>query len=101
LSLKGKIVVVDDADTAFAHWTSLLASLGRVEALAVLLETTRERDFGAGSIRHLMNQTREGYLQMIVDPGSSFRCGSLAVANVARVIGSPEETVVTFLKATG
>jgi RHS repeat-associated protein len=89
----------DIANTAFAHRASLLASLGRVEELGLLLEATRNRNFGMGEMRHLMNQTLEGYRQMLADPASAYRCGSLALANVSRKLGVPDEVTVQFVKA--
>jgi RHS repeat-associated protein len=87
------------ADNAFAKLTSLLASLGRVEELAILIEATRGRDFGKGGIRLLLNQTLEGYAQMVSDPASAYRCGSLALANMARKLNASSGTVGAFLKA--
>src|SRR5207245_539190 len=48
------------ADFAFAHWTRLLASLGRIETLLPLLKETKNRVLDRGPLQNIVNSTREG-----------------------------------------
>lgn len=71
------------ADGALAHWTRLLASLGRSEKLAELFAGNQERVFSVGRYAQMWARTREGYAQMQRVPGASYKCGVLALNNLA------------------
>src|SRR5207249_4445834 len=71
------------ADFTFAHWTRLLASLGRTKQLESLLAETKDRVFDGGPLSAIIGGTREGYAAMLVRPGDAFRCGTYALDNVA------------------
>ena len=77
------------ADFTFAHWTRLLASLGRVDTLRSLYKETENRIFDAGPLQQLIDNTREGYRDMLLSPGICFKCGTFALINVARAIKGP------------
>lgn len=79
------------------------SSFGRVDELTVLLEATRERNFGLGEIRLLMSKTLEGYNQMVADLASAYRCGSLALANMAKKDGRSRasDCSVSFKRIAG
>jgi hypothetical protein len=72
------------ADFTFAHWTSLLASLGRTDTLRQLFAETQKRTFDAGPLQQVVNGAKEGFQMMLIEPGVCFKCGTLALENVAR-----------------
>ncbi len=72
------------ADHAFVHWTRLLASLGRIQTLAALIQETVGRTWDAGPLQRLWEGTLEGYSVMLAQPGISYRCGTYALTEVAR-----------------
>jgi len=74
------------ADFTLAHWTKLLASLGRRELLAEIFETTKNRAFADPQLRQEYLSAREGYQHMNLDPGTSYRCGTYALHQVGRMI---------------
>jgi len=67
------------ADYALAHWTRLLARLGRVETLAKVFRESDGRVLDGGPLEQVYQSALEGYLSMLFRPEASFRCGSLAV----------------------
>jgi RHS repeat-associated protein len=73
------------ADFALAHLTRLLASLGRKEMLNVIFQETRGWTLDGGALQQMYLVTREAYATMVSAPGIAYRCGSIALANVARV----------------
>ncbi len=73
-------------DFAFAYWTKLLASLGRVDTLGTLFQQTQGRIFDGGPLQQVVNSTKEGYHMMVSNPGACFKCGTYALYNVARVL---------------
>ncbi len=75
------------ADYALANWTRLLASLGRLDALTNLLAETRGRVLDRGRLSQKWARTREAIGDMRLRPGASYRCGSFALAAVARELG--------------
>jgi hypothetical protein len=77
------------ADFTLAHWTRLLASLGRAEALTVLFAETEGRMLDGGPLQERMYATQESYRRMIVDPAVAYRCGTLAVVRLARELALP------------
>lgn len=86
------------ADFAFAYWTRLLASLGRVDALRALLQQTEGRVFDAGPLQQIVNSTREAFATMQTQPGICFRCGTFALLNLARTRATrgPVQDMTTF-----
>ena len=71
------------ADGALAHWTRLLASLGRAEKLTEIFAVNEERVFSVGRFAQMWARTREGFAQMQRVPGDSYKCGVLALNNLA------------------
>ena len=71
------------ADITLAHWTRLLASLGRYETLTGIFQTTKGRILDRGPMSQMFRRTQEAYVQMGKIPGMSYRCGTFAMANVA------------------
>lgn len=76
------------ADFTLAHWTRLLASLGRREALAVLFAQSQDRVLDGGPLEELFLATQEGFMRMVTDPGAAYRCGTLALGRIALKLGS-------------
>jgi RHS repeat-associated protein len=74
------------ADFTFAYWTSLLASLGRMDTLRDLFQETRGRTFDQGPLQQVVSSTKEGYQTMLTEPGICFKCGTYALSHVAKVI---------------
>ena len=72
------------ADFVLAHWTRLLARLGRYEALTVLFEANRSRVLDRGHLSQMWARTREAVAQMRLHPGLSYQCGMFALNAVAR-----------------
>ncbi|HEX5218777.1 MAG TPA: cysteine peptidase family C39 domain-containing protein [Verrucomicrobiae bacterium] len=79
----GKVV----ADYTLAHWTRLLASLGRYEALTNLVLETQGRVLDRGRLSQKWRRTREAVTQMRLHPGMSYQCGTFAMYAVARELG--------------
>jgi RHS repeat-associated protein len=75
------------ADYVLAHWTRLLASLGRYETLVVLVEENRTRILDRGPLSQMWARTREAVAEMRQKPGISYKCGTLALNSVARELG--------------
>ncbi len=67
------------ADYTFAHWTRLLASLGRKDMLLKLFEETKGRGFDGGPLQQIINGTRDGLVVMMRDPGVAYKCGPFAL----------------------
>ena len=74
------------ADYALAHWTRLLASLGRVETLGPLLAANQDRVFSDGAAAAIWSITREAYAHMVRQPGLAYKCGVYALNHVARTL---------------
>jgi YD repeat-containing protein len=74
------------ADFTLAHWTSLLASLGRVDTLRKLFDETKNRPLDGGYLQQMFDAAREGYQAMLVHPGSSFQCGNYALHQLAHAL---------------
>jgi RHS repeat-associated protein len=77
------------ADFTLAHWTRLLASLGRREQLALLLPGTFDRRLDGGPLQELFLATQEGFQRMVKEPEVAYRCGTLAVVGVGRALALP------------
>lgn len=77
------------ADYSLAHWTRLLASLGRLEALTNLVQETHGRILDRGRLSQKWRRTREAVTQMRLYPGVSYQCGTFAMNAVARELALP------------
>jgi RHS repeat-associated protein len=73
---------VATADFTLAHWTRLLASLGRRDALTTLFTETQGRVLRDASLQVRLQATREGYSRMVSAPGVAYRCGTFALDHV-------------------
>ena len=78
------------SDYSFANWTSLLASLGRIETLKEMYKTLDGRKIEPGTTLQKINTTAEGLRMMINNPGRGFRCGTFALHNVGKAIKGPK-----------
>jgi hypothetical protein len=87
------------ADFTLAHWTRLLASLGRREQLALLLPGTFDRRLDGGPLQELFLATQEGFQRMVKEPEVAYRCGTLAVLGVGRALALPSVDLRTVLEA--
>jgi hypothetical protein len=79
---EGKMI----ADEALAHWTRILASLGRFETLAEVLNETKGRVLDRGPLSQMFSRTQEGYAGMIKRSGQAYKCGVYALHNVMTVL---------------
>ncbi|HEX5223040.1 MAG TPA: cysteine peptidase family C39 domain-containing protein, partial [Verrucomicrobiae bacterium] len=75
------------ADFALAHWTRLLASLGRYETLVAVVEENRGRVLDRGPLSQKWVRTREAVVAMRQYPAISYQCGTFALNSVARQLG--------------
>ena len=74
------------ADYTLAHWSRLLASLGRYETLVALRQQNQGRVLDRGPLSQMWDRTGEAVAHMRIRPGMSYRCGTLALYNVARAL---------------
>jgi hypothetical protein len=72
------------ADFTLAHWSRLLASLGRYEMLTAILQETRGRVLDRGPLSQMWARTGEAFAEMRIRPEVSYRCGTFALYAVAR-----------------
>src|SRR5437867_3770264 len=79
----GKMVV----DYTLAHWTRLLASLGRYETLAEIFNDTQGRALEPGPLSAMWGRTREAFGDMTLHPDHSYKCGTFALDHVAQALG--------------
>ena len=82
-----------EANHALAGQAELLTMLGRTEALHALLKTAETRTFTDPADRERIEKAKEGYLMMARYPELNFRCGTLALAEIARMQGKPASTI--------
>jgi len=75
------------ADFTLAHWTRLLASLGRYETLTAILQDTRGRVLDRGPLSQMWARTGEAIAQMRLRPGISYSCGTFALYEVSQQLG--------------
>ncbi len=73
------------ADDALATRIEVTSALGRTAELAALLDAVRDRPL-SGHAAEMVSGARSSLWQMRHDPGSSFRCGPLAIERVAAVL---------------
>ena len=74
------------ADFTLAHWTRLLASLGRLETLTNIIAENRDRVLDRGPLSQQWGHTREAVSWMRQFPGISYRCGTLALYHAAEAL---------------
>jgi tetratricopeptide (TPR) repeat protein len=79
------------ADFTIAYWTQLLSSLGRVQELSELITTANGRQWSRPEYQKEFNLARQSLDVMRQDPGVSYRCGTLALYNVAGALGVNSE----------
>ncbi len=90
------------ADTALATRVEITSALGRTEELTALLDAVRSRSL-RGHAAEIVSGARSSLWQMRHDPGSSFRCGPLAIERVAAVLhpgAAPDPRVLRY-RSTG
>lgn len=73
-------------DAVIAHWSQLLASLGRTNQLKPLFDETAGRQMERPRLRELWNASKEGYQTMQDYPELAYRCGAFALINVGRAL---------------
>jgi tetratricopeptide (TPR) repeat protein len=93
LSGNGKLV----ADRSLAHWTRLLASLGRTEQLSLLFDSNKNRRMAQQPLQVLYDETWEAFASLQKHPESSFGCGGYALSQLARTIGADNASQQRFL----
>ncbi len=86
------------ANYALASQAELLSSLGRVSELHTVLQAAEAREFLEHNDRRRIETAREAYQMMVSHPALSFRCGSLALANIARQQEQPDETIAALIE---
>ena len=74
------------ADYALAHWTRLLASLGRYETLTALITLNSTRVLDRGPLSQRWARTCEAAAEMRQYPGVSYKCGTYALDAVGRAL---------------
>ena len=75
------------ADYTLAHWTRLLASLGRYETLSAIFDQTQRRVLDRGPLSQMWARTREAFADMTLHPEHSYKCGTFALDHVAQALG--------------
>jgi len=88
----------EEANHALAGQLELLTSLGRVESLYDLLKAAEGRNITDPQDRERIAKAREGYVMMLRNPGLNYRCGTLALAEIARIQGKPASTVTALVE---
>lgn len=81
------------ANHVLAGQLELLSSLGRVQTLHELLMAAEGRVIDNHNDRRQIEIAREAYVIMATHPGLSYRCGSLALANIARAQQGPQSVI--------
>jgi hypothetical protein len=74
------------AGDVMAQWTRLLASLGRLEELDAIYTDAAKTGADLGSLKPLIDQTKEGVARMASKPGIAYRCGTYALYNVGKAL---------------
>ncbi len=75
-------------DFILVHWTRLLSSLGRAEKLESIFTQTEGRTLEELDWQRELNRARNNASLMRRNPEISFRCGTLALLEVGRILGS-------------
>ncbi len=87
-----------EANHALAGQLELLTMLGRVEALPGLLKAADGRQVSDAEDRQRIRAAREGYFMMLREPALNYRCGTLALAEIARMQGKPDSAVNALIE---
>ena len=87
-----------EANHALAGQLELLTMLGRVETLHGLLKAAEGRTISDPEDRRRIEKAREGYVMMLANPGLNYRCGTLALAEIARLQGKPASTINALIE---
>lgn len=85
------------ADTALANWAHLLASLGRRGQLAQLLAEAQNRPVHEPTLAKRLSRAKESLSVMRDQPGAAYRCGTLALTQVAQVLQPSNRNVSALL----
>ena len=88
----------NEANHALAGQAELLTTLGRVGELHDLLKAAEGRTISAPEDRQRIEKAREGYVMMLRNPELNFRCGTLALAEIARMQGKPASTIDALIE---
>lgn len=75
------------ADYTLAHWSRLLASLGRRDHLSMLMERTSVRPLDRGPLQQLVNRSKDALSVMRTNSPISYRCGTFALAHASGLAG--------------
>lgn len=87
----------NQANHALAGQLELLTMLGRVETLPELLKETQTRVISDPQDRQRIQAAWEGYTTMFREPGLNYRCGTLALAEIARMEGKSESVIAALV----
>ena len=87
-----------EANHALAGQAELLTTLGRVGQLHDLLKAAEGRSISDPEDRQRIEKAREGYVMMLRNPELNFRCGTLALAEIARMQGKPTSTIAALIE---
>ena len=87
-----------EANHALAGQLELMTRLGRSESMYDLLKAAHLRNIADPQDRAYIDKSREGYNLMIANPGLNYRCGTLALAEIARTQGKPASTVDALIE---
>jgi RHS repeat-associated protein len=88
----------NEANHALAGQAELLTTLGRVGELHDLLQSAEGRSISNREDREHLEKAREGYVMMLRNPELNFRCGTLALAEIARMQGKPTSTIDALIQ---
>jgi RHS repeat-associated protein len=86
------------AARAIAGLSRLLASLGRKDELRSLFKELDDRHLSLGPYSTTVGETKEAWAAMNLKPGESYRCGSLALGNLANALGVNKQTSEKLLE---
>lgn len=88
----------NEANHALAGQLELLTMLGRVETLPGMLKTAEGRTISDSADRERIRAAREGYFMMLREPALNYRCGTLALAEIARLQGKPSDVINALIE---
>jgi len=87
-----------EASHALAGQLELLTSLGRVETLHDLLKAAQNRTITDPEDRRRIEAAKEGYITMRQNPSLNYRCGTLVLAEIARMQGKPASVINALIE---
>jgi RHS repeat-associated protein len=85
------------ADATLASLLNLLSTLGRADELRPLLIEIADRPLPRGPIQLAREYAAEAYHTMLAYPDKSYRCGTFALAAVARKMNLSEEKITDLV----